>query len=170
MPAPQKPATTPSLPGKLSTRTDGGPASKQAVKRMTGMAYGQNQDFENTEASAPMAKATPVQAMTPSAIAGAAAKAATPAGPAGAMGAGGMALPSLTGPSQRPNEPVTTPAPQKPSVDPRIAENATLVQRYMPDLLAATSIPGAPDSYRQFVNYLARQAAPVLNAQAAPIQ
>jgi hypothetical protein len=152
MPQAAKPAVV-SGPGALSQRTDGGPASKQAIQKMSGMAYGQNQDFENIEASAPMAKAGSVNPMSPSAIAGAAQNAA----PQGPQNAGGQNLPSLTGPSQRPYEHVTTPAAPQPQVDPRLQENADLVQRYMPDLMAATQIPGAPDSYRAFVNHLYNQ-------------
>jgi hypothetical protein len=59
MPAPQKPSTTPSLPGKLAKRTDGGPASKQAVRYASGMPnYGDGQDFLDIQSSAPMKKAT----------------------------------------------------------------------------------------------------------------
>jgi hypothetical protein len=157
MPQAQKPATTPSLPGALSTRTDGGIASKQAMTKMTGMPYGQNQDYNQIEASAPMAKAEQSKPMSPTQIAGAAQQGQQqpqqPAGPTG-MPAN---LPSLTGPSTRPNEHVTTPAQPQPQVDPRLQENADLVQRYMPDLMAATQIPGAPDSYRAFVNHLYNQ-------------
>ena len=65
--APAKPAVQ-SGPGSLSQRTDGGPASKQAVKKMTGMPYGENSDFMNLEASAPMEAAPQVDAMAPSEI------------------------------------------------------------------------------------------------------
>lgn len=65
--APAKPAVQ-SGPGSLSQRTDGGPASKQAIKKMTGMPYGENSDFMNLEGSAPMEAAPQVEAMTPSEI------------------------------------------------------------------------------------------------------
>ena len=36
-------------------------------------------------------------------------------------------------------------------------ENVALIKRYLPDLMNATRLPGAPDSYKQFVNYLKNQ-------------
>ena len=36
-------------------------------------------------------------------------------------------------------------------------ENVALIKRYLPDLLNATRLPGAPDSYKQFINYLKNQ-------------
>jgi hypothetical protein len=36
-------------------------------------------------------------------------------------------------------------------------ENVVLIKRYLPDLMNATRLPGAPDSYKQFVNYLKSQ-------------
>lgn len=36
-------------------------------------------------------------------------------------------------------------------------QNVALIKRYLPDLLNATRLPGAPDSYKQFVNYLKNQ-------------
>jgi hypothetical protein len=36
-------------------------------------------------------------------------------------------------------------------------ENIALVKRYLPDLMNATRLQGAPDSYKQFVNYLKNQ-------------
>jgi hypothetical protein len=38
--------------------------------------------------------------------------------------------------------------------DQRIQENADLIARYLPDLINATRVQGAPDSYKRFVNYL----------------
>jgi hypothetical protein len=56
MPAPEKPAMS-SGPGSLSQRTDGGPASKQAVRYASGMPnYGDGQDFLDIQSSAPMAE------------------------------------------------------------------------------------------------------------------
>jgi hypothetical protein len=150
MPQAEKPAL---VATPTRNRTDGGPASKQAQRYISGMPnYGDGQELMDLQASAPMSKAP-----------------GTPAGPtptgepqqAQAPQGGPVdtsSLPSLGGPSERPWEHVTTPAPQAPQVDPRIAENAALVNRYLPDLLHATTIPGVPDSYRQFVNYLTRQA------------
>ena len=36
-------------------------------------------------------------------------------------------------------------------------ENVALIKRYLPDLMNATRLQGAPDSYKQFVNYLKNQ-------------
>ena len=36
-------------------------------------------------------------------------------------------------------------------------ENVALIKRYLPDLMNATRLQGAPDSYKQFVNYLKKQ-------------
>jgi len=33
-------------------------------------------------------------------------------------------------------------------------ENIALIKRYLPDLMNATRLPGTPDSYKQFINYL----------------
>ena len=38
--------------------------------------------------------------------------------------------------------------------DRRQIENIDLIKKYLPDLLNATRLPGAPDSYKRFVNYL----------------
>lgn len=37
------------------------------------------------------------------------------------------------------------------------SENIDLIKRYLPDLLDATRLPNAPDSYKRFVNYLKEQ-------------
>lgn len=37
------------------------------------------------------------------------------------------------------------------------AEGIDVIKRYLPDLLNATRLPGAPDSYKRFVNYLKAQ-------------
>jgi len=41
--------------------------------------------------------------------------------------------------------------------DRRVMENADLIARYLPDLINATRVQGAPDSYKRFVNYLKSQ-------------
>jgi len=155
MPAPKKPAMS-SGPGSLSQRTDGGPASKQAIRYASGMPYGEGQDFLDIQSSAPMEKATAAKPMSPGAVAQAA---------TAPQGAG---VTPLDAPSQMPDQPVTHGADAgagpgmdslglKPPVDPRQEETNTLIARYLPDLQAATNIPGVPDSYRRFVGYLARQ-------------
>ena len=49
---PIKPGTTPSLPGALSTRTDGGPAAKQAIRYAAGEPGAEN--FYNLQSQAPL--------------------------------------------------------------------------------------------------------------------
>lgn len=41
--------------------------------------------------------------------------------------------------------------------DNRTIENVDLVKRYMPDLLNAARMPGAPDSYKRMINALLRE-------------
>jgi len=36
-------------------------------------------------------------------------------------------------------------------------ENVAMIKRYLPDLMNATRLQGAPDSYKQFINYLKNQ-------------
>ena len=36
----------------------------------------------------------------------------------------------------------------------RITENVDLMKKYLPDLIDAARLPGAPDSYKRLVNYV----------------
>ena len=105
MPQAAKPSTTPSLPGRLSARTDGGVASKQAQRYISGMPnYGDGQDLANLQAQAPMsASGVQGQKMTPSQIAQAASN--------GQSQQAQMNVTPLSAPTQRPNEPVTAGSP-----------------------------------------------------------
>jgi hypothetical protein len=47
------------------------------------------------------------------------------------------------------------PAPYR--ADQRSIENLDLIKKYLPDLVNATRVDGAPDSYKKFVNYLKSQ-------------
>jgi len=94
MPAPKKPAMS-SGPGSLSQRTDGGPASKQAVRYASGMPYGEGQDFLDIQSSAAMAKAPTVRGMS----AGAVENAVQSAAPSNVV--------PLSAPTQNPMQPVT---------------------------------------------------------------
>jgi len=125
MPQANKPATTPSLPGALSTRTDGGVASKQAQRYISGMPnYGDGQDLANLQAQAPMAATPDVKPMPTADIASAAQQA-----PQASMPMDTSSLPSLTGPSERPWEHVTTPHPiqQNPDVQGQYQSAKTLI-------------------------------------------
>ena len=107
MPQAEKPSTTPSLPGALSRRTDGGVASKQAQRYISGMPnYGDGQDMANLQAQAPMsASSIQGQKMTPSQITQAASNGQSQGQ------AQQMPVTPLTAPTQRPNEPVTAGSP-----------------------------------------------------------
>ena len=110
MPQANKPATTPSLPGKLATRTDGGVASKQATRYISGMpSYGDGQDLMNLQAQAPMGKTNDLAKPTPvSDVMGA----------QPAQSAAQAQLTPLTAPTMNPNEPVTAGAPSGPGPGP----------------------------------------------------
>jgi hypothetical protein len=131
----------------MARRTDGGPASKQAIRYAAGEPGAE--DFTNLQRQAPMAKTpdVPTGSVTPTAS--------EPSQPQQDQGT--PMLPSLNGLTSRPWEDETTPhvAPQQ--KDPRTLENNALIARYLPDLQAAKNIPGVPDSWHTFVNYLARQ-------------
>jgi len=107
MPQAEKPSTTPSLPGALSRRTDGGVASKQAQRYISGMPnYGDGQEMANLQAQAPMsASSIQGQKMTPSQVAQAASNGQSQGQ------AQQMPVTPLTAPTQRPNEPVTAGSP-----------------------------------------------------------
>ena len=99
MRTPRNPAPV-SAPGALSRRTDGGP--QQVQTPMTGMAYGENQDFEEMQSAAPMS-ASP-SAKSPSARS----RQAT-------SGSSKQRVPMFSQ-TQRPDEPVTAGAPFGPGV------------------------------------------------------
>lgn len=123
--------------------------SGQANPNYTGFAYGQNQEINNQAASAPMAAAP-----APSA----------PANPMGDMMSGITPLNAETT-NDRPisdgidfgrgrgseaiSGRLTNPVNQNPNVD--------IIKQYLPDLLDATRLVNAPDSYKRFVNYLKEQ-------------
>ena len=107
MPQAEKPSTTPSLPGALSRRTDGGVASKQAQRYISGMPnYGDGQEMANLQAQATMfASSIQGQKMTPSQVAQAASNGQSQGQ------AQQMPVTPLTAPTQRPSEPVTAGSP-----------------------------------------------------------
>lgn len=99
---PQNPAPV-SGPGRLSQRTDGGPQQVQA--EMSGMPYGENQEFEAIQASAPMSAAPSAQAPR--------------ARQRKASTAGRQSVAPLFSPTQRPEEPVTSGASFGPGAGPQ---------------------------------------------------
>lgn len=112
MPQANKPALV-SGPGAMSRRTDGGAASKQAVRYVSGMPnYGDAQELMDLQASAPMAKA-----QTPSAPQ-------MPAGmPMGTPAQQQSQVIPIDAPSQRPDEPVTNGAASGPGAGPEALAN-----------------------------------------------
>ncbi|NBT47131.1 MAG: hypothetical protein EBT07_04835 [Actinobacteria bacterium] len=95
---PNNPAPV-SGPGKLSQRTDGGPAdTRQAQMKVTGMPYGENKELNEVQSQAPLASAATMGAAIP-----------MPANP--------MPLPTpLTAPTDRPTEPVSAGMPFGPGM------------------------------------------------------
>lgn len=146
---PRNPAPV-SGPGQLSRRTDGGP--QQVQTRMSGMAYGENMEFEAMQASAPMS-ASPT-AMSP----GARQRRASAAG----RQAGGMGATPLFSPTQRPDEPVTAGAPfgpgdgppPKPGMDNINRTDAETLAKYLPSMMAMAQDPDTPDGFKRFVRHL----------------
>ena len=124
--------------------------SGQANPNYTGFAYGQNSEINNTADAAKMYKETPATS--------------APANPMGNLMSGIVPLDAPTqddlpisdgvdigrgrGSEALPSR-VTSPLNQ--------SENLDLIKRYLPDLMDATRLPNAPDSYKRFVNYLKEQ-------------
>lgn len=92
---PRNPAPV-SAPGALSRRTDGGP--QQTMANMTGMGYGENQDFNDIQAQAPMSAAGQTTGR------------ATSRQPRGGGRQGAPMVPLFSA-TQRPDEPITAGAP-----------------------------------------------------------
>lgn len=90
-------------PGALSQRTDGGPGATQGAKYISGLPYGEGQEFEQMQQMAPMEAAPKIPASRANAIMEA------PTQPFARNGVqqGDINLVSLNAPSMRPNEPVT---------------------------------------------------------------
>ena len=139
---PRNPAPV-SGPGQLSRRTDGGP--QQTTVPMTGMAYGENADFNDMQSAAPMAAAPSVSNTRT--------RNTSPTGQRAA------ATP-LFSPSQRPEEPVTAGAPFGPGAGPTMPEaqpqdaDMQMLKQYLPDLEIAAGLQGAPKTFRMLVSYL----------------
>ena len=101
MRTPNNPAPV-SGPGRLSRRTDGGP--QQTAAAMTGMAYGENQEFEAIQGAAPMAATPPLGGGRPGAPSGG--------------GMAGLTAEPLFSPTGFPDEPITAGADFGPGVGP----------------------------------------------------
>jgi len=90
-------------PGKLSQRTDGGPAqvNKQAQQKITGMGYGENKDLNEIQAQGTLAAAPGI-----------------PSAPISTPSVQVAPPTPLTAPTERPHEPVTAGMPFGPGPGP----------------------------------------------------
>ena len=122
--------------------------SGQANPNYTGFGYGQNGALEAQAGAAKMEKAS-----TPSAVP-------APTSMASILG-GLMPLDAESQDSLPVSDGVDTgrgrgseALPPALNGDTRITENIDLMKKYLPDLLDAARLPGAPDSYKRLVNYV----------------
>lgn len=143
-----RPTAPQNNPANVSA-TGGAGQSGQPARYISGLPYGQGQETMAQQTAAPMA-ATPKGA---------------PMNLAGAMGGG---INTLFSDTDRPDEPVTAGASVGPGPGPEVLprglagdirdqENLEIVAKYIPALVDASRIPGAPDSYKRFVNSLLEQ-------------
>ena len=131
---PTNPAVS-SGPGALAQRTDGGPASKQAARYMSGGEYGEGQELMNLQQSAPMEAAPKVKSLSPDAV---------------SQGIANQPQPDvvlLLAPTNRPSEPVTAGAPMGAGPGPEALNLNTNVygdyQTAKDQIQALASHPGA---------------------------
>lgn len=130
----------PSGPGKFAKRTD-----RQGAKRIPNAAYGEQKEFQNQQAGAPMAKSPNMPPMrNPMA----------------------NVIP-LTAPSQRPSEPVTAgvdagPGPGREILGLKSPTDVTLqdlskLSKYMPLMMQYADSPQSSGTMKAFVRYLRSQ-------------
>jgi hypothetical protein len=134
--------------------TGGNGQSGQAKPGYTGFAYGENKALDNQAGGATMAQAAqpqgapaPDMSMLQGLLSGVTPLDADPTDPTIPVsngvnvgrGAGEEALPAQY------------------KSDRRQVENLDLIKQYMPDLINAARVQNAPDSYKQFINYLKSQ-------------
>lgn len=125
--APTNPAPV-SGPGALSQRTD-----RQPMMQMPDAAYGEQQDFQQIQAGAPMAATPSAPPPTP-----------------------------LSAPTQMPDVPVTDGLPFGPGRgpsgnDPLAASHAMdmqMIAKYLPQFQAMAQGDGVPDGFRRFITAL----------------
>lgn len=143
MPQANKPAMT-SGPGAMSRRTDGGPASKQAQRYISGMPnYGDGQELMDLQASAPLSA---------SALPG------SPAPIGGEQTPQEQAIP-IDAPSMRPGEPVTHGADAGPGAGTEILNLQPQAQN--------TGMQNALSLLNQLGDYASPQVKQIRNALAA---
>lgn len=146
---PEKPAPV-SGPGKLSKRTDGGPAQK--IRPMTGGPYGEGKELEGLQAAAAMAGREAPGAPTPQAPTEGPPRQPVETIPFGA-------------PTQKPDEPVTAGSEMGPGVgpaamglrDPQMQidqEDAERMVSYLPVLEYLSTLPGSSQAMRSYVRQI----------------
>jgi hypothetical protein len=145
----------------MSTRTDGGPASKQAIRYAAGEPGAE--DFVNLQRQAALAKTPGTKGMTPSQVA----QAASQGGQQNQMMQpqnGPTPIP-LGAPSQFPNEPVTNGADAGPGAGseslilPNISPQAQpqdmeKIRQYLPVMQFLSTLPNASQTTINYVRYL----------------
>ena len=132
----------PAGPGKFAKRTD-----RQGAKRLPNAAYGEQQDFQEVQAGAPMAKAPNRPMPTPKSL--------------------GANVVPLTAPTQRPDEPVTAgvdagPGPGREILGLKTPTDVTLqdlskLAKYMPLMMQYADSPQSSGTMKAFVRYLRSQ-------------
>lgn len=132
---PSNPAMV-SGPGKFSARTDGQPA-----QYVSGMPYGEGQQFMDLQRQAPMAAA---QGSTPTS------SAPSSAAPAPVVGMGA--------PTQMPDQPVTAGSPFGPGPGPEVLpsndDRYASLRKQMPTLIKLADLPTTSDATRRVIRYL----------------
>ena len=133
---PNNPAPV-SGPGALSRRTDGGPV--QGAKEMSaGGKYGERKDLMELQQGAPM-QGNP-----------------TPSMPTPTIAAPRQPITNLFAPTERPDEPLTAGAPVGPGRTPTPEVNGryATVSKYLPVLEDMAVSPDAPESFKNFLQYV----------------
>jgi hypothetical protein len=131
----------PSGPGKFAKRTD-----RQGAKRLSDASYGEQKEFQDMQAGAPMAKTPTPQMQLPNQMAN---------------------VVPLSAPTQRPGEPVTAgvdvgPGPGrevlglKGPVDNQLKDLSKL-SKYMPLMMQFADSPESTGTMKAFVKYLRSQ-------------
>jgi hypothetical protein len=134
----------PSGPGKFAKRTD-----RQGARRLPNAAYGEQRDFQEQQASAPMAKSQ------------------KPQGPQNPMANLSANIVPLTAPTRRPTEPVTAgvdagPGPGRELLGLKSPTDVTLqdlsrLSKYMPLMMEYADSPQSSGTMKAFVRYLRSQ-------------
>lgn len=132
----------------------GGAGSADGVPNInyTGFAYGENKAVNDAMGSGlPMGAQTPQGAVSDLITAGS-----------------GNPMNTFLSDTDNMNEPITAGSdigpgpgsevlPKNLSKDSRALENRQIVEKYLPILLEGTKVSGAPESYKQFINFLMEQ-------------